>query len=415
MRRPRFFRAVVAIVPSVPARVGLWCDRFRNAAGVHGGSLHACGLYLLILLNGFGLPTVTHAASDYLNLQRRIIEIHQKNQEGVFKVLAAFNPQDAQSKALLFVGTGFCVSKEGHILTNTNVTLGADRVWVEREGVAYAAEQVGHDPLTNIALIRMLEPPPQLKVLRLSEMAKPPEIGSLLVALTCELGLEPGPTMGVVKGWNTNYGERILPTVYLRTDIAADGGEGGGPVFDLNGSLVGMMVVALPEIRSSFTLPAKAVSRVMDDILLSGAVTYAHFGFETKQMSEVEKGTYVIIEELEVEGPAALAGLKVGDKLVKVGDYTIDADTDLRLASFYIRPGEYVPVVVMRDDALVELAMKVGVREFPDSEVPPSQTLLLPDTDKPEPVTPKSALGDDSGKRNPVVPVREAPEVAAES
>lgn len=375
-----------------------------------------CGLLgkLLVMLLVTIAPS-SAADSDYLSLQRRIIEIHQKNKDGVFKVLAAFNPRDAQSKALLFVGTGFCVSQEGHILTNTNVTLGADRVWVERQGVAYAAEQVGHDPLTNISVIRMLQPPTQLTVLRLSEMAKPPEVGTLLIAMTCELGLEPGPTMGLVKGWNTNYGERILPTVYLRTDIAADGGEGGGPVFDLNGSLVGMMVVALPEIRSSFTLPAKAVSRVMDDILLSGEVTYAHFGFETQQISKINTGTHVVIEELETEGPAATAGLKAGDILQQIGDYTIDTDTDLRLASFYIRPQEYVPVVVLRDDRPLELAIRVGLREFPNSEVPPSQSITLPNpkVNESNPIT-SQPLNVNAVKPDPVV-TPEIPEIAAES
>lgn len=355
------------------------------------------------------------ADSEYLNLQRRIIEIHKKNHDGVFKVLAAFNPKDAQSKALLFVGTGFCVSQEGHILTNTNVTLGADRVWVERNGVAYAAEQVGHDPLTNISVIRILEPPINLTVLRLTEMSKPPEIGSLLIAMTCELGLDPGPTMGLVKGWNTSYGDRILPTVYIRTDIAADGGEGGGPVFDLNGSLVGMMVVALPEIRSSFTLPAKAVSRVLDDVLLSGEVTYAHFGFETKQLSAIKQGPHVVIEELEAEGPAEKAGLMAGDILQQIGEFTIETDTDLRLASFYIRPDEYVPIVVLRDEMHIELAIKVGLREFPDSEVPPSQSIQLPNSSAldSKPMT-SQPLDEQPIKVDSVVSPK-VPEIAAES
>ena len=327
---------------------------------------------------------------DYLSLQRRIIDIHQKNQETVFKVIAAFNPEDTVSKPLLFVGTGFAISRDGHVLTNTNVTLGADRVWVERDSVVYTAEQVGYDPMTNISVIRILEPPADLKFLRLNESTERPPIGSILVALTCEIGLEPGPTMGVVKGWNISYGKRTLPTVYLRTDIAADGGEGGGPVFDLNGNLVGMMVVALPEIRSSFTLPIKAVSRVINDILLTGQVTYAYFGFGSHQVSDTAAGVRrILVEDVDAGSPAELAGLMANDELVKIGDYAIEDHVDLRLASFYIRPDQNVPIVVNRNGRAIELAMQVGVRESPDSAVPPSQMIALPDD---EPTTHRSKV-----------------------
>ncbi|QYY34749.1 S1C family serine protease [Ruficoccus sp. ZRK36] len=306
-----------------------------------------------------------------LALQKRVIDIYRANEKAVVKVFAAFDGKQPGGKSVLFIGTGFYISKEGHILTNTNVTYGADRIWVERNGIAYAAELIGSDPLTNVSIIKVFALPADFQFLRLSDSPDAPPIGSFLVALTCELGQDPGPSLGLVSGWNTNYGERVLPTIYLRSDIPSDGGEGGSPVFDVNGSLVGMLIVALPEIRSSFILPARAIQRIRDDILFSGKVTYAYFGLQTRQKSNLDSGPWVEVEGLVEAGPAAQAGLKVGDKVLEMGDFTITTDADLRIASFYQRPDEFVPLLIERDGERMELSVKPGAREAPPSAMPP--------------------------------------------
>ncbi|MGE9295717.1 MAG: S1C family serine protease, partial [Puniceicoccales bacterium] len=299
---------------------------------------------------------------DALALQKRVVDIYQANRNAVVTVYAAHNPDNDKGRPALFIGTGFYISRDGHILTNTNTIFGADRLWVERDGVGYIAEVVGSDPLTNIAIIKSMATPPDFQYLRFSEKPMLPEIGSFVVALTSELGMPAGPSMGLINGWNTRYGDRILPTIYLRSDIPFDGGEGGSPVFDINGSLIGMVIVALPEIRSSFILPARAVQRIRDDILFSGKVTFAHFGFNTLQKPDVTKGALIEIEGVEAGGPAERGGVKPGDVLLKVGDFEVKTDENLRTAFFYTRPDELVTVTVERAGERLELPIKVGVR-----------------------------------------------------
>ncbi len=347
--------------------------------------------FLALLAFFFAVPSLSLTGSEgaFLSLQRRIVDIHEHNHPAVVKVFAAFNAEGAGTRRMLFVGTGFYISKEGHILTNTNVTFGADRIWVEKDGIAYAAEVIGQDPLTNISLIRTLTLPPDFKFLRLSESPDPPVVGSFVVALTCELGMEPGPSMGLVKGWNTSYGDRILPTIFLRTSIPSEGGEGGSPVFDLNGSLVGMIVAALPEIRSSFVLPSRAIQRIRDDILFSREVSYAFFGMQTREVSDLEHGPRIVVEEVKTAGPAESAGLKVGDQLLRVGDFAIERDADLRMASFFARPNEFVQIRILREGEEMEIALRAGKRETPISATSPLQsaeagipTLGLPPADE---------------------------------
>ncbi|GHC02540.1 S1C family serine protease [Cerasicoccus arenae] len=322
-------------------------------------------------------PRLLLAQSDAnggaLSLQKRVVEIYQTNRNAVVTVYAAHNPEGDTGRPALFVGTGFFISRDGHIMTNTNTIFGADRLWVERDGVGYLAEVIGSDPLTNVAIIKALAVPGDFQFLRFAEKPNPPEIGSFVVALTSELGMATGPSLGLINGWNTRYGDRILPTVYLRSDIPFDGGEGGSPVFDINGSLIGMVIVALPEIRSSFILPARAVQRIRDDILFSGKVTFAHFGFSTLQKPNLEKGPHIEIEVVDPDGPAGKGGVTAGDILIKVGDFDIRTDENLRTAFFYTRPNELVNITVRRGDELIELPIKVGIREAPPTAMPPVQ------------------------------------------
>ncbi len=351
-----------------------------------------------------------------MSLQKRVIDIYQANQNAVVTVYAAHNPEEAVGRPALFVGTGFFISRDGHILTNTNTIFGADRVWVEREGVGYLAEVIGSDPLTNVAIIKALALPGDFQFLRFADKPNPPEIGSFVVALTSELGMAPGPSMGLINGWNTRYGDRILPTIYLRSDIPFDGGEGGSPVFDINGSLIGMVIVALPEIRSSFILPARAVQRIRDDILFSGKVTFAHFGFSTLQKPDLEKGPHIEIEEVDPDGPAAKGGVEAGDILIRVGDFDIHTDENLRTAFFYTRPNELINVVVQRGEEQIELPIKVGVREAPPTAIPPVQKTpeetydALKGSPKPEPT--ETAASDEPVAEAPQTEAPEAVEIA---
>ncbi|MEO0794426.1 MAG: S1C family serine protease [Verrucomicrobiota bacterium] len=313
------------------------------------------------------------SGGDAVALQKRVVDIYQANRDAVVTVYAAHNPEDDESRPALFIGTGFFISRDGFILTNTNTIYGADRVWIERDGVGYLAEVVGSDPLTNIAIIKSLALPPSFNYLRFSEKPMLPEVGSFVVALPSQQGMPPGPSLGLINGWNTRYFDRILPTIYLRSDIPFDGGEGGAPVFDINGALIGMIIVALPEIRSSFILPGRAVQRIRDDILFSGKVTFAHFGFSTLQKPDFRHGPRIEIEGVEPDGPAARGGILAGDILLKVGDFDIRKDEHLRTAFFYTRPDELVTVVVLRGEESLELPIKVGVREAPPTAMPPVQ------------------------------------------
>ena len=322
---------------------------------IHKNVFRWLGSFIAIL---FFLLNVRAELSE--NLQDRIISVFENKSKAVAKIFATCEGEEG---AALYIGTGFFISCEGLLMTNAQVTDKASRVWIEHDGIIFQARILGQDAASNLSILALQNLPKEFSYVQIGDATELSPVGTLLLGITCELGLDPGPSLGMITGWNTNYGDHMFPTVYLRSDMPCDGGEGGSPVFDLNGRFVGMMVAALPEIRSSFLIPALALQRLRDDILFDGKVTYGWFGLQTREISDQVNGTRVVVEEVKAGSPAEIAGLQPGDILKKVGDYPIGNDINLRWATFFIRPGQFVNVQIKREGEEHRFSLKVENRE----------------------------------------------------
>jgi serine protease Do len=317
--------------------------------------------------------TTTVTGGDFLALQRRYIDLLGQARAAVVKI------NIVGADGITYLSTGFFISKEGYLITaNAHLLQDAVRVIFEYDGVPYIADVAGVDLVTNIALLRAPKLPGAFGVLDLADSPELPPLGTMLLAVTCKRGDEPGPSPGILQGYNAKYGDQKLPALYLRTNIPDDGAESGSPVFDLEGKLVGLMVVTLPETRSSLVLPTRALIRVREDLLDHGHVQYGHFGFSGKQFVTAETGSLMLIDDVEYGGPAATAGLKVGDVLLAIGDTTISTDQDITQLAFFARPGQYVTVRVRRDGKEMEMPLQVGEMKLETPAAPASGTGAAP-------------------------------------
>ncbi len=320
-------------------------------------------IYLVFLgLCLFGL-TEAQDEGDFLSLQRRIQEVYEENRDAVVRVSAAFENAGEGGKTRVDIGTGFFISRDGHVMTNANSTLGADRIWIVHREISYAAEMLGGDSYTNISLLRILSIPTNFRFLHLTDSPELPVAGTMVLRISALLEFKPSPSLGLVTGTESRFGSNIFPVPYIRTDIPGGPGEGGSPLLDLNGKLVGILVYALPvEVQGSYSLPARAALRIRDDLHFSGKINYGWIGIEVEPLSSRKEGSQVVIEKVTTETPAEEAGLLSGDVLVALGDSEIRDVSDVSEAVFYLRENQFVGVRVRRDGEFLDFTVPVIAR-----------------------------------------------------
>jgi S1-C subfamily serine protease len=299
-------------------------------------------------------------------LQKRLVEIYQENQNAVVRVKAAYESNNPADPSQIVVGTGFFISREGHVLTNASTVLNPDRIWVVFGGVEYAAKMIGYDKATNLALLKVITLPKNFAFIQIGDNPTLPPPGTMLLRIGSPLELAPSPSFGMVSGVESRFGQHVFPCVLIRTNIPAYPGDGGSPLIDLSGRLVGIQVGSLSEVGSTYILPARAALRVRDDLLFSGKVQDGWVGFDVMVDTSVAEGTRVLIRSAIAGTPAEQAGMRANDQIVQVGLYPIQDLDDLRNALFYSRVGEYVPIKLLRDGRMMEFNIRIATR--PDDD-----------------------------------------------
>jgi serine protease Do len=303
---------------------------------------------------------------DFRGLEDRMASLYEENRTALVRVKAIYPPREEDDVPQVVIGTGFFISREGLIITNASIVYQPLRVWVEHNEIAYSAEVLGLDERANIAFLRTHTLPDSFNFFHLVDSAEMPRIGSLVLRLSMPLEFDPSPFLGIVSGYESRFSERFFPCTYIRTNVPAGPGDGGSAYLDLTGRLLGIQVGSLPDVASSYILPARAALRIRDDVLFSGTVTYGWIGFEVEVQSSIGTGRQLVLSQVFEGSPAEAVGMMEGDVLRQIGDYTIRELDDLRNAMFYTRVGQYVDVTVLREGETRRFSVKIAAR--PENE-----------------------------------------------
>ncbi len=325
--------------------------------------------------------------ADFLNLQNRIIEVFEEHRSSVVRINALFEREDenGEKKQDIRIATGFFVSRLGHILTTRSVVFEAKQIWIEHNRIAYPATVLGEDRRNNVALLKADIVPDDFTFIRLDDSPEQPAIASMVIGISLPLEFDPTPNFGLVTGYESSIYRRAFQTTHLRTNIFFGLGEGGTPVLDLNGRLIGMNVLTLLDIPSSYILPTRALFRIRDDLMFAGEVIYSWFGIEGRETTEVVRGSRVVIDEVIPGGPAESVGLAAGDRLLEIGDFEIRTPSDVRNARFFARIGRYTKVRVLRGKEERTFSLKVAqvpreeLEKMSESDEPPKTASLSND------------------------------------
>ncbi|MBI3438808.1 MAG: trypsin-like peptidase domain-containing protein [Proteobacteria bacterium] len=271
-------------------------------------------------------------------------------------------------------GSGVIVSPDGYALTNNHVVRGAGRLeGVLHDGSVVAAEVVGADPDTDLALLRLSGRGHQSGALGDSDELN---VGELAIAIGNPLGLQATVTVGVISALRRTLrgeGGRLIEDV-IQTDAALNPGNSGGALVDAHGTVVGINTAIIGGAQGiCFAVPSNTAKTVIPDLMRSGRVARGWFGIggQTQDLSralvrrlglDVESG--VLVVAVSGGGPAETAGLRVGDVVLKLdGLPTPSVDAVHKLLGRE-RIGRRVALDVLRDGARIKLDL--AVTERPD-------------------------------------------------
>lgn len=346
---------------------------------------------------------VKNDSNQNLSLQKDVFSVFEANKDCIVKVYGQKERdfgEGAGKMSKLDIGSGFLVSKDGLVMTSAFIVYSSANIWVEWKGILMSAEIVGIDPLTSLAVIRIQGDfaSKNAAYLSLDSNLEISPVGSLLISISYEMGLPPSPRLGLAAGHNIEFGGRILPTVYLRTNIPSYSGSTGGAVFDIDGRFVGMTIASLPEVGGSFLLPTKVAARIKDDIILCSEPIYSWFGLGSEDRFSVD-ATYVVVNLVVENGPANKAGFKVGDIILEVNSKEVKNNTQLRQITFFVRPAEIAKFKVKRDSEIITLEIQAQrldseIVKSAEADLLPKFDRQNPDSEKKKDVSPQTPEGE---------------------
>ncbi len=259
-------------------------------------------------------------------------------------------------------GSGFIVSGNGDILTNNHVIDGADEIFVRfsQEKKEYRAELIGTDPNTDIALIRI---DPGKRILPVLEFGNSDdlEVGAWAIAVGNPFGhLESSLTVGVVsakgRGGLHIGGQSPRYQNFIQTDASINFGNSGGPLVDVQGRVIGINTAINTSGQGlGFAVPSNMVVKLYKQLRENGRVVRGYLGVSTEDLVQVygeevegEPDAGAKVLSVLAGGPAAKAGIMVGDIIVSLDDQTVDSNRRLMFLIADALPGKNIKCEIIR-------------------------------------------------------------------
>lgn len=284
-------------------------------------------------------------------------------------------------------GSGVVISDKGYIATNNHVISGAQQIQVTlASGAVYSAKVVGTDTTTDLAVIKLDNPPSDLKVAEFADSDNL-AVGEAVMAIGNPLGYDDTATTGIVSALNrpvtvTDDNNNEIVTNAVQIDAAINPGNSGGPTFNAAGQVIGINSSIASTAASSdsagsigigFAIPSNLVKRVADEIIKDGKVKHVALGVviksDTVEADGVTRGGATITKSSATGsavvsgGPADKAGLKEGDTIVAFNGNAVNNNYSLL---GYVRAaalGDKVTLTIVRDGKTMNVDVTLDQEE----------------------------------------------------
>ena len=272
---------------------------------------------------------------------------------------------EAPSRAM---GSGFIVGADGIVLTNAHVVADAREVTVKLiDKREFPAKVVGIDRATDVAILRI--DAKGLPAVKLGDPEKT-RVGDWVLAIGAPFGFENSATAGIVSAKS-----RALPdegyVPFIQTDVAVNPGNSGGPLFNMNGEVIGINSQIYSRSGGyqgvSFAIPINVAMGIEQQILSNGKVTRGHLGVSIQEVNQqladsfgLKKPEGALVSSVEKGSPAEKAGIVSGDVILSFNGKRIDRVNDLPSQVAELKPGSKSSLELWRQGAKREVEVSVG-------------------------------------------------------
>ncbi|MGB4068882.1 MAG: Do family serine endopeptidase [Nitrospira sp.] len=271
-------------------------------------------------------------------------------------------------------GSGLIVDSDGHIVTNNHVIGDANEIEVRfSDKTKLIAHVVGKDPDTDLAVLKVTTDRP-LSSARFGDSAGV-KVGQWVLAVGNPFGLDRTVTLGVVSGIGRENINLSRYENFIQTDASINPGNSGGPLFNLRGEVIGINTAIINFAQGiGFAIPSNMAKQVIEQLLANGKVVRGWLGVGIQPLTAelakkfgVTEGEGVLVNEVFEKDPAALAGIKPGDVIVRIDGAVVDSPNKLSRLIATLIPGTTSKIEVVRD--LKRLTMDVPLTERRDAAV----------------------------------------------
>ena len=280
-------------------------------------------------------------------------------------------PQQVPSRG---IGSGFIISSDGYVLTNAHVVADASEVTVKlTDRREFPAKVIGVDKRSDVALIKI--PATNLPSVHFGDSTHL-QPGQWAIAIGSPFGFENSVTAGVISATG-----RPLPddngqsyVTYIQTDAAVNPGNSGGPLFNIDGQVIGINSQIYSRtggyMGMSFALPIDMALAVKDQLLKSGKVARSRIGVSVQEINQQLAKSFgldaphgALVSTVEPQSPGDKAGLKPGDVITSVNGHNIDHSYDLPAVISQLAPGTQARLGIWHDKKAAEVSVKTVMLE----------------------------------------------------
>lgn len=283
-------------------------------------------------------------------------------------------PVTRQAESL---GSGFLISADGYVVTNNHViSAGQQNAVVETITVTlsdrreFKAKLIGRDPLADLAVLKIEGANLPFVKFGDSEAAR---VGDWVVAIGNPFGLGGSVTAGIISAMHRVTGQGGAADRFIQSDASINRGNSGGPMFDLNGNVIGINSQILSptggNVGIGFAIPAETAKPIIDTLMKGQSVQRGYLGIGMQDLNAdiagalgLPKDRGTLVSRVEPGEAAAKAGIKQGDVIVAVGGKQVTPDQTLSYLVANVRPGTRVPVDLIRDGKRQTVQVTVGTR-----------------------------------------------------